>query len=382
MTEWKLNLREDILRYRRPAFPTLEDRIQAYENFYLSAGPYGKSCVRDDAPQDAPSDASLEIRRTHAPFSTLLCLYDSSGEEYTFSSRGMRRVRRILPWQGHYHTHDYIEILHVLKGTFHQILLGEPRSFSAGEFVITDKNLEHADVREEASDAVVLFLSLQSDYLDRLLASFDRRDELQRFLFQALFRQRREQNYIHLQPSRPVPALSEQLSATLETLIREDYFPLEGSDQIIQGSLIRLLSLLCRHYSMKRYRSDRESRERALLYELERHIRLRFGAVDAGDLEKVFHYHRNYYNLLLQKYRGVSFQQYVRQIRMEHAAGLLRNTRLPVREIALSAGYHNNSHFYHLFEQHFGMSPSEYRNRRHPDENPNQTSDNFPGPGT
>ena len=46
---------------------------------------------------------------------------------------------------------------------------------------------------------------------------------------------------------------------------------------------------------------------------------------------------------------------------MQHAATLLRNTRLSVREIALAAGYHNSSHFYHLFERHFGVSPAAYR---------------------
>lgn len=52
---------------------------------------------------------------------------------------------------------------------------------------------------------------------------------------------------------------------------------------------------------------------------------------------------------------------------MKYAAGLLLGTRLPVREAALAAGWHNSSHFYHLFERHFGMSPSEYR-RRHAEE--------------
>ena len=46
---------------------------------------------------------------------------------------------------------------------------------------------------------------------------------------------------------------------------------------------------------------------------------------------------------------------------MKQAAGLLRSTRLPVRDIALAAGYHNSSHFYHLFQRHFGVSPATYR---------------------
>ena len=64
---------------------------------------------------------------------------------------------------------------------------------------------------------------------------------------------------------------------------------------------------------------------------------------------------------LLQKYRETTFRDYLLDIRMRHAAELLKNTRLPVREVALAAGYHNSSHFYRLFERHFGVSPAIYR---------------------
>lgn len=384
MAHWNLQLTEDALKRTHPRFPTLAERLAAYENFYLPS-PSGKSSSREetaprqDPGQSFPESASLDIRRTQSPFSTLLCLYDTSGNEYTFSRAGMRHVTREIPWQGHYHTHDYIEILLCLKGSFRQILLGEPRTFAAGEVVITDKNLEHADMLEGRTDTAVLFLSLQSDYLDQLLSTHDSQDDLQRFFFHALQKQRKEQSYIHFRPnpdSSPArlpgtaesstrsPHLSLQLSRLLETLIQEDYFPGPGSEEIIRGSLIRLFSLLCRRYSTRLRSSNQESKERALLYEVERYLRLHFATVTAGELEEAFHYHRNFYNLLLQKYRGVSFREYLQVIRMKHAEELLRNTRLPVREIALAAGYHNSSHFYHLFERHFGMSPALYRERQ------------------
>ena len=399
MADWKLELKEDILRRKYPVFPSLEERITAYEHFYFVSVSRVTTPPAEAGPgQYAPDTMYPDIRAAESPFSTLLYLYDKDGNEYTFSRRGMRHIRRSLPWQGHYHTHDYIEIFYVIKGSFRQILLGEKQTFSAGDFAITDQNLSHADVVEGTEDTAVLFLSLQSDYLDRLLASYDPRNDLQRFLFRALLRQKKEQSYLHLQPAEntlppspggffggacQAPPISSEapgafsdtaftpfqkpLSEILETLVEEDYFPREGGQEIIQGNLIRLLSLLCRQYSIRLHSSDQESREKVLLYELERYIRLHPATVNARRLEEVFHYHRNYFNLLLQKYQGISFQNYVQKIRMKYAAGLLLGTRLPVREAALAAGWHNSSHFYHLFERHFGMSPSEYR-RRHAEE--------------
>ena len=379
MADWRLQLTEDVLRRSRPAFPTLGERLAAYEDFYFrsvtkKAGSGEEAAAEPCSRQSFPESAALDIRQVQSAFSTLLCFYDTAGNEYTFSRAGMRHVRRTLPWQRHYHTHDYIEILLCLKRSFRQILLGEPRIFAAGEVVITDKNLEHADMLEGKADTAVLFLSLQADYLDQLLSSYGSRDDLQRFFFHALQKQRKEQSYIHLRPNRdPSPAAAPapgsaldaasglQLSRLLETLVEEDYFPGPGSEDIIRGSLIRLLSLLCRQYSTRLHSSDQESKERALLYELERYLRLHFATVTAAELEEVFHYHRNFYNLLLQKYRETTFRDYLLDIRMRHAAELLKNTRLPVREVALAAGYHNSSHFYHLFERHFGVSPAIYR---------------------
>ena len=80
-----------------------------------------------------------------------------------------------------------------------------------------------------------------------------------------------------------------------------------------------------------------------------------------AELEKKFHYHRNYYSMILKKYRGKSFQQYVIGVRMKHAKQLLEQTTLPVKQIAQQAGYENVSHFYHLFEKYYGKTPKEVR---------------------
>lgn len=376
MTEWKLDLREDLLRGKFPCFPSLRERIAGYRAFYLArdrvrAGEILRASRGTDG-EPFPEEhfpVAPDTRRSAAPFSTLLSFYEKDGTECTFSRQGMRRVSRQLPWQGHYHTHDYIEILYVAAGSFEQVLLGERQTFAAGEFVITDRALEHADCLTGTESACVLFLWLQADYLDQLLSSYDRENELQRFFFHALRRQRREQSYIHLQPlagagvtaTAGSPLSPGSLPVILERLIQEDYFPQEGSGEVIRGNLLRLLAVLSRDYAIRLHSSDRESREQVFLYELERYIRLHFADITAADLEQQFHYHRNYFNLLLKKHRGVSYQTYIRNIRMNHAATLLRNTDLSVKEIARRCGYHNSSHFYHLFEKKFGVSPAQYR---------------------
>lgn len=57
---------------------------------------------------------------------------------------------------------------------------------------------------------------------------------------------------------------------------------------------------------------------------------------------------------------GVTMQQYVRQIRLEHAAELLRTGKCNVTEAALEVGYNSLSHFTAAFREAFGCCPGLY----------------------
>lgn len=55
--------------------------------------------------------------------------------------------------------------------------------------------------------------------------------------------------------------------------------------------------------------------------------------------------------------------EFIRSIRLEHAAKLLRTTQLTVSEIMFRCGFSNKSYFYREFLRQYGYSPKDYRNR-------------------
>ena len=304
--------------------------------------------------------SSTENRKVLDKLSVLLVIYGADGTEWSRSPMGKRFIRRELPRCGWFHKHEYVEILYVIEGSFTQILLGEEIRFEQGEFVITDQNCEHADYIE-AKDAAVLFLWIRADYLEQLLRSYDGTDEMQQFLFHALWRQKREQSFLELRRTEGDRDLQYDMEQLLEFLVSENLAREPGYEEIEHGLMIRLLQHLCQDYTLQLHTDSREGREKALLYELECYIRTNAATVTAAELEKRFHYHRNHYHLLLKKYRGKSFQQYVIEIRMKYAKQLLEQTALPVKQIAQQVGYENISHFYHLFEKYYGKTPKVVR---------------------
>jgi transcriptional regulator GlxA family with amidase domain len=53
--------------------------------------------------------------------------------------------------------------------------------------------------------------------------------------------------------------------------------------------------------------------------------------------------------------------RYYRELRLDKAQSLLRNSPLSLTEIALATGFASSSHFSRVYAQHFGGPPSSYR---------------------
>jgi AraC-like DNA-binding protein len=67
-----------------------------------------------------------------------------------------------------------------------------------------------------------------------------------------------------------------------------------------------------------------------------------------------------YLSRLFSQEAGMTIQQYIRQIRMERAAELLRTGQCNVTEAATAVGYNSLSHFSSAFHETFGCCPGLY----------------------
>ena len=64
---------------------------------------------------------------------------------------------------------------------------------------------------------------------------------------------------------------------------------------------------------------------------------------------------------LFRSQHGVSFTAYLRELRMQKAADLLRRTRLPIQRIAASVAYDDSSRFATHFRRRFSLTPRDFR---------------------
>lgn len=74
-----------------------------------------------------------------------------------------------------------------------------------------------------------------------------------------------------------------------------------------------------------------------------------------------FGYHPHYITRIFNERFGVPPKQYLFDLKLKKACGLLRSTELPVSVIAASLGFEDALGFSKLFKKTFGISPTQYR---------------------
>jgi len=71
----------------------------------------------------------------------------------------------------------------------------------------------------------------------------------------------------------------------------------------------------------------------------------------------------SYLSRIFSEVTGQGFADYLAEIRVEKARGLLANRRLKIYEVAELVGYHNAKHFMRVFKKLEGVTPTEYREK-------------------
>ncbi|OPJ63991.1 response regulator transcription factor [Clostridium oryzae] len=82
-----------------------------------------------------------------------------------------------------------------------------------------------------------------------------------------------------------------------------------------------------------------------------------------NDVAKDIYLSPNYIRNIFKEKTGTTFLEYLVDFRMKKASEFLKDKSLKVHEVSNKVGYENVSYFCSVFARHYGVSPSEYRNK-------------------
>ncbi len=136
-----------------------------------------------------------------------------------------------------------------------------------------------------------------------------------------------------------------------------------STDCYLDSLMLRLLDCLAENYrlsdnSMKAYESEADARMREIMQYILANLDQEISLNDLADQMFVS---TSTLSRIFKKSTGVYFADYVMQLRVKMALGLLRHSDQNMTQIAMASGFNNSASFNRAFKKIMGVTPSEYR---------------------
>ncbi|SDD64834.1 AraC-type DNA-binding protein [Paenibacillus sp. UNCCL117] len=256
------------------------------------------------------------------------------------------------------HTHEYIQIAYVLRGTCNHQFRNKSLTVGRGDLFIISPGVEHSLNSIEDKEFELILLDFLPLLVHEQVAAFS--ESLWRYVQHAEPAEAL-QPWLHIGKSKQ--PLVEQLIQDIqdELDLREP-----GFDFSIRINLIKLLILIDREYrrTMRRpsARTAFGEAEESPIQDVVRYIYDNYS--QDIPLEQGAHIARMapaYFCSMFKKETGQTFVDFLHEVRIERAMELIRQDTHTVTQICFQVGFHHLSHFIRTFKKRTGLTPTEYK---------------------
>lgn len=136
-----------------------------------------------------------------------------------------------------------------------------------------------------------------------------------------------------------------------------------NNEMLLAGYMLLLLGNLKEQY--KPAEAKEASRKRNHFDEATKYIQMNYAQnIKIDDIADHVGITRSQLYRIFKESAKISPKEYLMNYRLDCSTILIHTTNLSFKEIADSVGFEYTSHFYRMFKQHFGITPSEYKLRK------------------
>ena len=255
------------------------------------------------------------------------------------------------------HSHEYLELTYILRGTAEHDLDGQITALEAGDYFIVDYGSRHSYRNTDGCGFDNLDCLFLPELLDPVLkGTGSLREVLEHYLLhfnmQALV-----QNPAHMVFHDDTGRISE----LLYLMESEDKRREPGYTEMVRCYLIEILLLTMRQLENARIAATGQDISAYLTAYVAEHYMEDF---TLQDLATQLHYSLPYISKRFKEDTGVSFVSYLQNYRVMQGCRLLSSSRRTLTEIAEMVGYHDVKFFSSLVKRTTGLSPADFR-RQH-----------------
>ena len=261
-----------------------------------------------------------------------------------------KRTHRDIPD----HSHDFFELVYVLKGSADHRTEEETGRVKAGDYFFIDYGRRHGYAGGDRDFTIVNCLFLP-EFLDGSLfgcKSFREIAEcfLVRFDYAGLTSV--PVGHIFTDGDGEIGKLFVRM---LEIYEKEEI----GYSELLRCYLIEIIVFTLRKLSGGHPR-EKDRRVQKIRNEIEK----RYGEdLSLGGICREMHFSLPFISRLFKKAYGMTFRDCLQETRVRNACHLLAHTDLPIEEIAGKVGYADTKYFRSVFRKKIGDTPMKYRKR-------------------
>lgn len=148
-----------------------------------------------------------------------------------------------------------------------------------------------------------------------------------------------------------------ELGQLLDAAVREYAKELPGKKTILHSYFMQIVTLLSRLYDAPEKQREISGMAEAAAY-MENHY---MDDISIEQVLEISHYSQRHFIRLFSAAYNTTPQKYLMNIRIRRASALLRESTLPITEIALRCGFGDSNYFSRAFRKASGMTPSQFR---------------------
>lgn len=252
------------------------------------------------------------------------------------------------------HRHNYVEVIYMCQGSTVHIIDDTRVVLKQGELLFLNQNATQEILPAGKEDIAVNFIILP-EFFDTAFHMIGEEENLLRdFIISCLRGESGYFNYLHFQVSDILPV--QNLVENMVWTLMNNQPNKRSINQITMGLL--LLQLM--HYTDKISQND-HSFEQELVLRVLRYIDENYRDGELTELAEMMGYDIYWLSRAVKRLTGKNYKDLLQIKRLNQAAFLLLNTKIPVADISVAVGYDNTSYFHRIFRAYYGISPKQYR---------------------
>ena len=247
------------------------------------------------------------------------------------------------------HYHKFIELLYMYSGTLNVNVDGKMFNVSAGELLIINSNETHM-MRSLTGTREYVCLQFEPEIL---YAEDPSLSEMSDFL-QRMFEKNRpriiEKSAVD---ASPIPSIC-------RSIIDEWKDRTPGGDLIMRSYFIGIFGWIYRYWRTTEVIEEDSGNSQSFVDKVRYYVKTNYATATEVEAAKRCNYSLGYFSRKFNQMFGMSFREYLTNVRVKQAVKLLISNNLSITACAEYVGFSSTSYFIKKFKEIYGKSPKKY----------------------